>query len=212
MAARGFGAAATPITLRDKAKVKPRKVRTKSAGTGAGRSTQRTAQPKPYRHQDATKKTALWPSFATTPKPAKARQMPKPKAFKPKPLRQAAAKPHAMTPRPLARLPVSPVRRPALLRVPIVRLSEPLPETAYKEAKAQLRVMRRAARILRKADHAQERAVQELVRHAAHDMGERQRQAREANREHQRQQREQDRAEATRPAAPTRTTGQPPQL
>ena len=166
-----------------------------------------------YRHKAAAKKTRLWPATAATPKPAKTRPVPKPPPFKPKPLRvTTAAKPHTMTPRPLPRLAVPPVRRPAALRLPILRLSEPLPETAYKEAKAQLRVMRRAARILRKADRAQERTVKELVRHAAHDLFERQRQAGEANREFQRQQREQDRADALRPAQPTRTTGQPPQL
>jgi hypothetical protein len=96
--------------------------------------------------------------------------------------------------------------------LPILRLSEPLPDAAFKEAKAQLRLMRRAARMLRKADRAQERAVKELVRHAAHDCFERQRQAGEANRELRRQEWEKDRAEATRPAQPTRATGQPPQL
>jgi hypothetical protein len=52
-----------------------------------------------------------------------------------------------MTPRSLARQAVPRLRRPAALRVPIMRLYEPPPDTTFKEAKAQLRVMRRAARI-----------------------------------------------------------------
>jgi hypothetical protein len=151
-----------------------------------------------------TKTTRLSLAHAATPKPAKTRPVPKPPPFKPKPLR--------VTTRPLPRIAVPRWRPPAALRLPIVRLSEPLPDAAFKEAKAQLSVMRRAARILRKADRAQERTVKELVRHAAHDLGERQRQAGEANREHRRQQWEQDRADATRPAHPTRATGQPPKL
>jgi hypothetical protein len=160
-----------------------------------------------------TKTTRLSPPKVATPKPAQTRPVPKPPPFKPKPLRvTAAAKHNTMTPRPLPRLAVPPVRRPAALRLPILRLSEPLPDAAFKEAKAQLRVMRRAARMLRKADRAKERTVKELVRHAAHDCFERQRQAGEATRELRRQQWEQDRADATRPAQPTRATGQPPQL
>jgi hypothetical protein len=166
-----------------------------------------------YQHKAAAKKTRLSPSTAATPQPAKTRPVPKPPPFKPKSLSsRAATKPHTMTPRPLPRLAVSPVRRPAALRLPILRLSEPLPETTYKEAKAQLRLMRRAARMLRKADRANERTVKELVRHAAHDCFERQRQAGEATRELRRQQWEEDRADALRPAQPTRPSGQPPML
>ena len=199
-------------------------VRLKSIAEATRTRATRAAQPKPYRHKAEAKKTRLWPSTAATPQPAKTRPVPKPPPFKPKPLRLAtttakplsmkpqAVKLQAMTPRLLPRLVVPPVRRPAALRLPILRLSEPFPDAAFKEAKAQLRVMRRAARILRKADRAQERTVKELVRHAAHDLFERQRQAGEATRELRRQEWEQDRAEATRPASPTRTTGQPPQL
>lgn len=190
-------------------------LRLKSVAKATRTRTTRPVQPKPYRHNAEVQKISLVPSHAATPKPAKTRSVPNPPPFKPKPLRvttTAKMKPRAMASRPLPRLTVPPLRRPAALRLPILRLSEPLPETAYKEAKAQLRVMRRAARILRKADRAQERTVKELVRHAAHDLFERQRQAGEANREFQRQQREQDRADALRPAQPTRTTGQPPQL
>lgn len=43
--------------------------------------------------------------------------------------------------------------------------------TAYKEAKAQSRLMRRAARVLHKADCSQEHAVTQALRHAAHDVG-----------------------------------------
>lgn len=117
-----------------------------------------------------------------------------------------------MTPRPLVRVAAPRLRRLAALRVPITRLYEPPPDTAFKEAKAQLRLMRRAARVLRKADRAQERSVAERVRHAAHDLGERQRQAREATREQTRQQWEQDRADAIRPASPTRKTEPPPEF
>lgn len=168
-----------------------------------------------YRHKGDTGKTRPRASYAVgaTPKAAKTRPMPKPPPFKPKPLRVTTpAQSASQSPRPLPRIAVPPVRRPPAIRWRIVRLCEPLPDAAFKEAKAQLRVMRRAARILRKADRADERTVKELVRHAAHDLGERQRQAREASREQTRQQWEQDRAEATRPAQPTRTTGQPPQL
>ena len=182
---------------------------TKATRTGKGEA----ATLAQYQHKAAAKKTRLSPSHAATPKPPKTRPVPKPPPFKPKPLRvTAAAQPPRMTPRPLARLAVPPVRRPAALRLPILRLSEPLPDAAFKEAKAQLRVMRRASRILRKADRAQDRTVKELVRHAAHDLFERQRQAGEATRELRRQQWEQDRADATRPAQPTRPTDQPPQL
>lgn len=167
------------------------------------------------RHKGDTGKTRPRASYvvAATLKPAKTRLMPKPPSFKPKPLRVTTpAKSASMTPRPLPRSAVPRLQPPAAIRWRIVRLSEPLPDAAFKEAKAQLRVMRRAAQTLRKADRAEERTVKELVRHAAHDLFERQRQAGEANREQRRQQWEQDRAEATRPAPPTRATGQPPQL
>ena len=189
-----------------------RKTRKKGEGSSDGRSMKRPKR-RVLGLKSITKTTRLSPANVATPKPAQTRPVPKPPPFKPKPLRvKTAAKAQAMTPRPLPRLAVPPVRRPAALRLPILRLSEPPPDAAFKEAKAQLRVMRRAARILRKADRANERTIKELVRHAAHDLGERQRQAGEANREQQRQRWEQDRADATRPAQPTRPTGQPPQL
>lgn len=188
-----------------------RKTRKKGEGSSNGRSMKRPKR-RVLGLKSITKTTRLSPAKVATPKPAKTRPVPKPPPFKPKPLRAAAAKPHTMTPRPLPRPVMPPVRRPAALRLPILRLSEPPPDAAFKEAKAQLRVMRRTARILRKADRANERTVEQLVRHAAHDLFERQRQAGEATRELRRQQCEQDRADAIRPAQPMRPTGQPPQL